>query len=71
MGGALGIALLPGGGADGVQRFLLQQRFVSVKGVQTLEPALQVVDELVGGELHGRSLNACVRHYTDRGFRKA
>ena len=52
----LGKALLPCHGANGVQRFLLQQGLVSVQGVQAFEPALQVVAELVGGELHGGSL---------------
>jgi hypothetical protein len=39
-------------GANGIQRFLLQQRLIPVQGVQAFEPALQMVSDLASRDLH-------------------
>ncbi len=50
---AFGKALRPGGSADGIRRFLHQQRLVAMQRVEALQPVLQVLGELIRGELHG------------------
>ncbi len=50
---ALGVALRARGGADGVGRFLLQQRLVAMQGVERAQAFVQVRRQLVQGELHG------------------
>ena len=48
---------MPGGacgGADGVLRFLRQQRFIAVQHIQRAQPLGQVGGQLREGQLHGR-----------------
>ena len=50
---ALGIALLTRCVAQCIGKLLHQQRLVAVQGVKAFEPALEVVLQLVRGEVHG------------------
>jgi len=47
--GTLGKALAAGGAANGIGRFLHQQRLVTVQGVEAFQPFLQMGGELVRG----------------------
>ncbi|MDT4877543.1 hypothetical protein FQZ97_1130740 [compost metagenome] len=50
---AFGVALLARGRANGVARFLDQQRLVAVQGVEAAQAALELAGELRRSDLHG------------------